>query len=432
MNKRSDYPVYQLLEKRGNFFCPAKWTELYLYLNHGNSNSCHHPLPHKIPREMLSNPSVLHNTPHKLAQQSLMITDQRPEECHMCWHVEDLGETAISDRIHKSIIWSNDINALTVDPNHTPKLIEVVFDNICNLMCSYCDSGQSSTWANKITNNPMFFKTDYRKLYYKQSIDPAVDNTVYFDAWMRWWPDIKDKVEYLKLSGGEPLLSKNCWQFLEALTYTPQLSLAINSNLSYNSSILAKFCDKVKNFKLVIVSASIDATGDIAEYSRQGLDYSNFIKNIDYWCTSTPEHCTINLQSTVNIFNIWGITDMFDLSIKLKQQYPNKVNDFYSTIVRFPEFQTISILPDNLKHDLANNIQVWLDHNTEKLSEIENNYVRKIILYLNSTPELLRNLPKKNLISDLIKFIDYYDKSSKKKFKEVYPSEFVEWVNQCR
>ena len=89
MIKRKDHPTYKLLQERSDFFCTAKWNELFLYLNHGLCNSCHHPIPHEIPKELLGDPNVLHNTPHKLAQQQLMIDGKRPKECHMCWHIED-------------------------------------------------------------------------------------------------------------------------------------------------------------------------------------------------------------------------------------------------------------------------------------------------------------------------------------------------------
>ena len=432
MTARSKYPIYKLLEQRSEFFCPAKWTELYLYLNHGNSNSCHHPIPHKIPPALLSNPSVLHNTPHKLKMQQLMLDGHRPDECHMCWHIEDADPLAVSDRIHKSEIWKDEIAVLHIDPNYVPKFIEVIFDNTCNLMCSYCDSGSSSTWANKIQDQKLLLKTDYRNLYRKLSIDSSIDYTQYVDAWMAWWPEIKDTILTLKLSGGEPLLSKNCWKFIDQIGTSKQLSLMINSNFSFSQSVLEKLIPRADDFKEIIISASIDATGDIAEYARQGLDYNRFVQNIHYWCVHSPSNCKISLQSTVNVFNIWGITDMLDLSIQLTQQYPDKLSNLYNTIVRFPEFQSISVLPKSLRINLANKITDWLSNNKQFLSDKENTYIEKLIIYLTSDPEPLYNLSMKNLISDLLKFITYYDKTAIKQFKDVYPLEFVEWIEECK
>jgi MoaA/NifB/PqqE/SkfB family radical SAM enzyme len=207
--------------------------------------------------------------------QQQMIDGQRPQECHMCWHIEDLDPDVVSDRVIKSQLWQNDISTLQVDAHHVPKFIEVVFDNYCNLSCSYCDSGQSSSWAEKISRQPLQLETDYRNLYNTVHIAPGSTKNNYVMAWNKWWAEIGTQVERLKISGGEPLLSKNVWQFFETLDSDLNV-LVINSNFSVSSSLVKRFAAFAGNFYKVTISASIDATGSIAEYSRQGLNYQLF------------------------------------------------------------------------------------------------------------------------------------------------------------
>lgn len=425
---RKDYPVYQILEQKSKFFCAAKWTELYLYLNHGNSNSCHHPIPHAIPAELLdSNPAVLHNTPHKLKMQQLMIDGHRPQECHMCWHIEDLGPDMVSDRIIKSELWTDRIDSLKVDPNHIPEFIEVVFDNYCNLSCSYCDSGQSSSWAAKIHNNPLHLDSDYRQLYSKIHIAPGTTKSEYYDAWVKWWRQIKTSVPYLKISGGEPLLSKNFWNFTQSLGEEKLKILYINTNLSVDQTILNRLIEVSKLFEGVQLGASIDATDDIAEYARQGLDYKKFLSNIDLWCNTNTNN-KIYLQSTVNILSVWGLVDKFNLHIELKNKYPENILPMYSTLVRFPEFQSVLLLPDEIRRDLAGSISQWSGANQKWLTEHEYNYVKKIEKYLTESVNHLQNFNKDQLSIDFKKFLLYYDKSSKKSYKDVYPISFIDWI----
>ena len=428
MTSRRDYPVFKMLEDKSDFFCPAKWDELYLYLNHGNSNSCHHPIPHAIPEELLSDPYVLHNTPHKMEMQQLMMDGHRPDECHMCWHVEDLSPDIVSDRIIKSQKWAADIADLKVDPHYVPKFIEVVFDNYCNLSCSYCDSGQSSTWAAKIHRQPLELKTDYRELYSRIHIDPGSIKNSYLEAWNTWWQEIGSQVQRLKISGGEPLLSKNVWKFFETLDQDLNW-LVINSNFSVESKTIERFIRVAEKFKRVSVAASIDAITDIAEYSRQGLDYKEFIHNVGLWCTSTNTNNVLHLQSTVNILNIWGFTDKLSLSVELSQLYPGRVQPFYSTLVRFPEFQSVSILPTELRQGLANRITRWLDKNGHWLNEQEQSYVEKTVVYLQQEPEQLVDLDLTQLRVDFKKFLQYYDTTAKKSYREIYPQEFIEWID---
>lgn len=427
MKSRKEYPVFQLLENKSKFFCPAKWTELYLYLNHGNSNSCHHPIPHKIPKELLDDPSVLHNTPHKLNMQQLMMDGHRPNECHMCWHIEDMDPDVVTDRIIKSELWADKISALTVDPTYVPEFIEVVFDNYCNLNCSYCDSGQSSSWAAKIHTSPLVLETDYRQLYSTIHVEPGTTKPEYYNAWVKWWSQIKQQVRYLKISGGEPLMSKNFWNFTQTLGQEKLRSLLINTNLSVDPSLVKRLIQVSKLFDSVELGVSIDAVGDIAEYTRQGLDYQRLVDNIDIWCTNT--NGKIYLQSTVNILSIWGLLDKFELNIELKNKYPNTIMPLYSTLVRFPEFQSVLLLPADLRQQLSKQIDIWLGKNQHWLTDHEADYLYKTQKYLVESVNHLQKFNKDQLTVDFKKFLLYYDKSSKKSYKEIYPIEFVEWVD---
>src|SRR5579859_4093198 len=84
-------------------FCGAKWNDVTIHLQNGHTHSCHHPKTHQIPAELLAtNPSVLHNTPHKKEQRRLMLQGERPVECDYCWRIEDMAGDHISDRVFKS------------------------------------------------------------------------------------------------------------------------------------------------------------------------------------------------------------------------------------------------------------------------------------------------------------------------------------------
>lgn len=416
------------LDKRSNFFCPAKWTELYLYLNHGNTNSCSHPIPHKIPKELLNDPYVLHNTPHKLKQQELMIEGKRPDECHMCWHIEDSNSDALSDRFVKGFHWKDDIDILKVDPHTVPKFIEVVFDNLCNLTCSYCDSGQSSSWTTKLKQQTVTLKTDYRQLYSKIHIKSNFIDQEYYEAWLKWWEEIRNKVHVLKISGGEPLISNNFWNFFEVLGDAPQLVFSINSNFMVNESRIQKLIDKSLNFKSVVVAVSIDGKNDISEYTRKGMKYDQVLNNIKYWCENSPENCVVSLQSTVNIFSIWGFADFLDLCAELRLKYPKKIHTLYSTLVRFPEFQNISLLPKSMRLEIYKNIDFILNKNFKIFDETEIVYINKILSYLQNDPQRMTDAKTSDLLIDLVSFIDYYDSFGGKKSFEVFPQEFLFWV----
>jgi len=113
----------------------------------------------------------------------------------------------------------------------------------------------------------------------------------------------------------------------------------------------------------------------------------------------------------------------------MRKQYPDRVTDLYCTVVRSPEFQSIGILPQQLKQSLSHSMQRWLAANAQDLSTDETSYVSKIISYLINDPTPQHDFTHTQLQLDFVKFLQYYDRSSKRKYQEIYPAEFVEWIH---
>ena len=414
------------------FFCAAKWEEVYLYLNHGNTNSCHHPIPHQIPVDELKREVyALHNTQHKMEMQQLMLDGKAPDECHMCWHIEKSNPTAKSDRFKKNTKWKKTAEDYTVNIKHVPKLVEIVFDNLCNLNCSYCDSGQSSSWAAVLDRyGPFDLLTDYRDLYQKVYIKPGYTDPVYLESWNKWWNEIKHQVEILKFSGGESLISPNFWKTIDSIKNDNlNIEFNLNSNLSVDQKYIMKLAAFQKNLKTICIAASIDSVGPIAEFTRAGLSFDLFDNNVKWWCENTEKNCTIKLQSTINIFAIWGFKQKLEYNLQLRNKYGyEKIKDFYSTVVRFPEFQSINLLPSNLKEYLYNDINNYYSENKKLFTCNEQMYIEKIINYLADDPKPLHNLSIDNLKQDLKTFTKKYQNLSKHQFEEIFPKNFVNWM----
>ena len=80
-------------------FCLAKWHHVTMYLQSGETHSCYHPAPHKIPlHELKDNPSALHNTWEKKMERKQMLEGEKPSGCQYCWNIEAMGPDYISDR----------------------------------------------------------------------------------------------------------------------------------------------------------------------------------------------------------------------------------------------------------------------------------------------------------------------------------------------
>ena len=277
--------VKDKLDKVGCGFCLAKWTQVTMHLGMGMTHSCHHPSPHKVTLEELKrNPSALHNSKTKKLRRKEMLDGKRPKECNYCWNVED-NSNSFSDRVFKSAEeWSiNDYDKI-VDSywrdDFNPKYVEVSFSNTCNFKCAYCGPQFSSKWVEEIEKHGAYpTSTKFNNLEqlrkknempYKQS-----EFNPYVEAFWHWWPELYRDLHTFRITGGEPLLSKDTFKVLDYIIEQEEpntkLSLAVNTNLGVPDNLIDKFIEKVKilteqnKVKEFIVYTSVEAAGPQAE-----------------------------------------------------------------------------------------------------------------------------------------------------------------------
>ena len=85
-----------------------------------------------------------------------MLEGLRPSECDYCWKLESLGSDKISDRVFKSVIYTDEeleeIKKIGWKSDVSLKTLEISFDSKCDFACSYCNSEFSTTWQKKDTS----------------------------------------------------------------------------------------------------------------------------------------------------------------------------------------------------------------------------------------------------------------------------------------
>ena len=271
--KTSYKRTQELISKVSNSFCAAKWYNVSIWLGNGRTASCHHPLAHPVPKaELEVNPSALHNTEFKKKQRKMMLEGKRPPECGYCWKVEDeTKDTKIfSDRVYQSARYTEkEINALKNlpwDANVTPKTVEICFDNLCNLACSYCNSEFSSTWSKDIADNGAYInmETNGGKTYRQDGSiampfgNKNIGNT-YVAKFFEWFEDIRGGIDELRVSGGEPSRSPSFWKLLD-ICENDKFDFAVNSNLIMDDKRLNRLTDagkKFKSFEIFIASSAV-------------------------------------------------------------------------------------------------------------------------------------------------------------------------------
>lgn len=446
MPKKQDETLQQyrdrVLDSKSSSFCGAKWYNATTWLGSGTTASCHHPPAHKIPLvEVEEDYTAIHNTNHKKEMRRMMQEGERPRECEYCWKMEDMGKDAVSDRTFKSIIYSDEElqQAYELDYNSSINLktFEIAFDRVCNLACSYCNASFSTTWAKDVNKNG-----EYKNLVsdgagaFRQNGDWTQpykndEDNPYIQAFWKWWDNgLSDSLEELRVTGGEPLMSANTWKLFDWFEQQDtDMRFAVNSNLIAKKDIIDRLILKSKNIKNFHLYTSCEATGDQAEYIRDGLDYMLWLSNVKRILTETDAE--LHIMMTINSLCLFSITDFLDEVYKLKELSGSRSPTVSLNLLRFPSFQSPLALPTHIKDYCYNSLKHWYSLNKNKplWQEHEHASICRLIDYLVTVDAPHRRTSNPvTLWRDFKTFYKQYDERRGKNLN-VFPKILVNWVN---
>jgi len=447
------------LDKVGCGFCLAKWTQVTMHLQMGHTHSCHHPSTHPIPlREIKKNPSALHNTRFKKHKRKEMLEGKRPVECDYCWNVEDTSDR-FSDRVFKSTEpWSykhlDEIKNTSWDKNYNPRYVEVAFSNACNFKCSYCGPSFSSKWVEEIEKyggyptQDNFNNLEFLKNEGKLPI-PHKEHNPYVEAFWKWWPELYRDLHTFRITGGEPLMSKDTWGVLDYIIEqenpNKNLSLAINSNLGIPDKLIDRFIEKINRIteedrvREFIVFTSCDSVGEQAEYIRNGLVYNQFIDNVNKILSKCPK-VNITFMVTYNALSVPKYDQFIKTVYDLKVNYGS--SDRYwpgavlldTSYLRFPTHQAVKVLPQEFSSNILKQAQLAdhlatpvYNHDEVGYTDLEIQKIKRIYDWMIS-PESEEQILKRRF--NFYNFFQAHDKRRGTDFKKVYP-ELADFYEEC-
>ncbi len=334
-------------------FCGAKWYNATIWLGNGTTASCHHPPAHKIPlAEVAQSYKAIHNTSYKKLVRKQMLEGERPKECEYCWKIEDMGSDKVSDRVYKSVIYTDEElkdakNKLGWQQDVDLKTLEIAFDPNCNFACSYCNSSFSTTWQNDIkkfgpyqnlvSDGAAAFQHDgsHSLPYGKKNI-----GNPYIEAFWKWWEgELQYSLRELRVTGGEPTMSQDFWKLMKWWETNKDCSVefAVNSNLGQKDELLEELIKSTHSFKTFHLYTSCEATGKQAEYIRYGLIWEKWLKNM-YRVCEEGKLASLNVMMTINSLCLFSLTEFMDEVIKMKKKFGKNFPICSFNILRFPSY----------------------------------------------------------------------------------------------
>jgi hypothetical protein len=454
MEAEYDYlkEIHEKLKKEfGNSFCFAKWYHANIYLQTGETHSCYHPAPHPIPLETIQKqPSALHNTPQKYLERAKMLTSERPSGCQYCWNIEDLQPELISDRqIRSGSIYREqlveEVKNLGATKPVVPDYIELSFGNECNFACGYCHPKSSSRFQNEIKKFGKFTNVSGHDCDIQDLKIYSEENNPYLEAWWKWWPELRDRLHILRITGGEPLIQKSTKKILTLLDAQPMpnLHLKVNSNLGASPQIVADFTGsiarlhaekKILDFELF---TSMDAWGPRAEYIRHGLNTEIFEKNLLTFLTNTNFPVTIMI--TFQLFSVQGVEQLFGKILEWRKKFPHFLPDgkhrirFDLSYLKEPLQYDMHLLPKETYgpilarslHFIEKNLE---DSNPAAFSFMDLQRMKRLYLYFCTNPYEAEKIQKGR--QDFAAYFSQLDERRNRNHRAVFP-ELREFFDLC-
>jgi hypothetical protein len=440
-----------IMNEISSTFCLAKWHHTTIYLQTGETHSCYHPAPHKIPlQEIIIDPSALHNTEQKKHERLAMLNGEKPSGCNYCWNIEAMGEDYISDRKERNAsIYTPEryqqIKDGDWDQNINPQYIEISFGNECNFKCGYCHPKHSSSYHKEIKDHgPYTMVNNHRNdidwfKVYEEETNP------YVEAWWKWWPTVSKTLTILRITGGEPLLQASTWRLLDDLEKNPlpNLELNINSNFGVKPILIDRLVEKVNNLiaknciKDFKIFTSIDTWGPAAEYIRTGLDLTVWEKNLNTYLTKT--NLPVTFMITFNILTVTNFQSLLEKILEWRVKYNGFEQNrwqrirFDTPFLKEPLQYNMNLLPkDEFMPYMKSHLDFILanldDKNRSKFNDLEYEKFLRVVKYMESsiyTPEKLKEGKR-----DFFNWFTEYDRRRNTNFAETFPA-LVKFYSEC-
>jgi sulfatase maturation enzyme AslB (radical SAM superfamily) len=315
------------MHKIPNTFCPAKWDELIVNYEQSYAYACCKGTPTRVGEQV-----VEFINKEKL---NLLNNIQDPS-CNYCWAIEAEGHKSLRmeylEKFEPARFQHYQLDQVE------PRFIEVNVGNECNFQCTYCNPKFSSKWEHDVRLQPYTIFSDRYFFGVDDKQPGALDSTLKFLQSYK-------KIQRLSIVGGEPLLNKKFFSIIESIESD---SLSLSTNLSCKQTTIDKLIKECSRYQSVSIRVSIDATGDIAEFSRLGLDYQKFVSNLNYLIANRPANLTLVIGSVMSSITVRDLDKFSKLVIPLLDANTHWHIDY----CQFPVTQSMKTLPDHYRAEI--------------------------------------------------------------------------------
>lgn len=287
-----------------------------------------------------------------------MMNDEWPNECIDCRIQEENGIKSYRQRSENLPISEPDYN----NPEVIVRDLQLKLNRACNYSCRHCTVASNSNFIKIGKENPEVGQklwTDHHFDHVVERHDHQIDIPTP-EIIDHLFKNVLPTVERIEFSGGEPFFHVEMYRFLQRMIDDPTIdesnvTLCYNTNMSMTKFKQYDIVELWNHFKKVEITVSMDGTGNIFNYFRQGGNYDRVVSNIHDMLSRTDKIGDMLLVCTTCAYHAFYMNeidhDLFHLGQELKRLYGINVNR-RTTFVHWPEGLDVVNLAEETKEKL--------------------------------------------------------------------------------
>jgi len=354
-------------------FCMAPWTHTYLspqterrlccasrepaqsfkqYIDTGNEAGEYKPLTLK----------EHWNSEHMKSVRLRMMAGEELSECEVCDHkllntnvYRSYWNQLFKDRVDEAYVTTDEKGATTMQTIS----FDYRFNNLCNFKCRMCGDMLSSSWEAESRKHNRWSKESQPWM-----ASPLREQIIKFQD-TQVVQEFVDAVETKTIKeiywcGGEPLMWDMHWKAMQRiieLGFAKEVYVRYNTNLSRTSFKGIKLFDLLPEFQDWQICSSLDGTGEVGEYIRDGLKYEQWLRNFKEGMAVAKTSREMRLDYTITMPGLLELKNMFDLSRELNTEILAKVMFTFSN----DEILSPLALPKELLHTIIDEALAYME-----------------------------------------------------------------------
>ena len=239
-------------------YCAAPWRGLHINFR-GDVKTCCAGNPNMLGDLNGNNiQEILYSPYMREIRETIKSGRLHPEYCSNCIKAERYGRS--ERHWHNDVNQDFDVTAAELD-HFDPTIIDIRWNNTCNLSCNYCHEYCSTKWLSIKKGIPV-----------KNAVRP------YYEQVCEFLRHHATDIREVAMVGGEPLLLPENETLLDVIPQDCIVTLITNMNVDFDKN---KIFQKLRTRTRVGWSMSFDNISERFEYVRHGGSWTMLNDNID-------------------------------------------------------------------------------------------------------------------------------------------------------